>query len=249
MEERLRILYRIQLTHSQIDQLEGLQGELPLEIKGLKEELVDLEENKAHLEEQQLEMRGKVEGLKEAITKAHALELRYKSQQDEVRNDREYEALKKEIDYQLLEMELAHKQIGQISEQIEKKEQSYLHLEKLIEEKKEVLLIKEKHLKGIIAAYSKEKERLEERLKGFELKLEPSLLDTYKHIRERVSDGLAVVPIERGASAGSFISLPPQKCIEIAQREKLIFDEHSGRILVDAALAQEEKENLFEKAH
>jgi predicted nucleic acid-binding Zn-ribbon protein len=169
---------------------------------------------------------------------------RYIKQQESVRNNREFNSLTKEVEFQELEIQLAEKQIKEMKATIE-------HKKEVINESKEKLDTKTNHLKhkktelqAIMSETEKEETFLSEKSAEYQGQIEERLLAAYKRIRTSVRNGLAVVSIERGASAGSFFTIPPQTQVEIASRKKIITDEHSGRILVDSTLAEEEREKM-----
>jgi predicted nucleic acid-binding Zn-ribbon protein len=248
IEEKLRAIYDLQLIDSRIDEIRNVRGELPLEVEDLEDEVAGLttrsEKLKSDLEviEEQIKARKiAIEEHKESIKK-------YTKQQESVRNNREFNSLTKEVEFQELEIQLAEKQIKEMKASIE-------HKKAVISESKERLETKSNHLKhkkselaAILAETGKEEEFLMGKSEEFQNLIEERLLAAYTRIRTSVRNGLAVVSIERGASAGSFFTIPPQTQVEIASRKKIITDEHSGRILVDSVLAEEEKakmENLF----
>lgn len=250
VETKLRSLFDLQLIDSRIDEIRNVRGELPLEVEDLEDEVAGLntrlDKLKNDLELIEVNIRDK----KNLIEEAKVLIKKYSTQQENVRNNREYNALSKEIEFQELEIQLAEKHIKEFRAQIEQKNV-------VIEETKERLAGREEHLKHkqeelneILAETEKEEQSLLEESARYEKNIEERLVNAYKRIRENVKNGLAVVPIERGASGGSFFTIPPQVQMEIAARKKIITDEHSGRILVDPELAQEEREKmekLFEK--
>ena len=248
VEDKLRAIYDLQLIDSRIDEIRNIRGELPLEVEDLEDEVAGLstrsEKLKAELEviEEQIKAKkNSIDEHKEAIKK-------YTKQQESVRNNREFNSLSKEIEFQELEIQLAEKQMKEMKASIE-------HKKEIIAQSKEKLELKSNHLKhkkleldDIMAETAKEEEFLTQKSQEFQEQIEERLLAAYKRIRSSVRNGLAVVSIERGASAGSFFTIPPQTQVEIASRKKIIIDEHSGRILVDSSLAEEEKqkmENLF----
>jgi hypothetical protein len=244
VEEKLRALYDLQLIDSRIDEIRNVRGELPLEVEDLEDEVAGLSTRLDKLkgdletiEEQIKDKKNAIEGHKESIKK-------YSTQQKEVRNNREFNALTKEVEFQELEIQLAEKHIKEMKASIE-------HKKVVLSETKEKLDAKQNHLKhkkaelsAIMAETEKEENFLSSKSEEFRGQIEERLLAAYDRIRTSVRNGLAVVSIERGASAGSFFTIPPQTQMEIASRKKIITDEHSGRILVDSALADEEKEKI-----
>ncbi len=248
VEDKLRALYALQLVDSKIDEIRNVRGELPLEVEDLEDEVAGLstrlEKLKSDLEtidEQIKEKKNAIEGHNAAIKK-------YLEQQKNVRNNREFNSLTKEVEFQELEIQLAEKHIKEMKASIE-------HRKEIIDQTKDKLDGKETHLKhkkaelsDIMAETEKEETFLLNKSAELRGKTEERLLVAYDRIRSSVRNGLAVVSIERGASAGSFFTIPPQTQMEIAARKKIITDEHSGRILVDGILADEEKvkmEKLF----
>ena len=169
---------------------------------------------------------------------------KYNDQQKNVRNNRAFESLSKEIEYQELEIEYSEKQINEVKAQIEQKTEKLDEATQLKEDRNTHLKHKKSELDAIMKETEKEENGLIKKLSEFESKIDESLLNSYKKIRSSVKNGLAVVPVERGASAGSFFVIPPQVQLDIASRKKLITDEHSGRILVDKELADEEEKKM-----
>ncbi|MEB3800200.1 hypothetical protein INQ45_03675 [Flavobacterium columnare] len=244
VEEKLRALYDLQLIDSRIDEIRNVRGELPLEVEDLEDEVAGLtkrvEKLKADLdsiEEQIKGKKGSIEEHKEAIKK-------YTAQQKEVRNNREFNSLTKEVEFQELEIQLAEKHIREMKASIEHKKVSIAQTKEKLDAKSTHLKHKKSELQEIMAETQKEEAFLVNKSQEFEEQIEERLLKAYKRIRGNVRNGLAVVSIERGASAGSFFTIPPQTQMEIAARKKVITDEHSGRILVDAVLADEEREKI-----
>jgi predicted nucleic acid-binding Zn-ribbon protein len=244
IEERLRALYDLQLIDAHIDKIRSVRGELPLEVEDLEDDVAGLVKR---VENTNIELKAyddEIKAKKNGIETAKELIKKYGEQQKNVRNNRAYESLTKEIEYQELEIELAEKQIKQLKELIEKKKETLTQTEQKLNDRESHLKHKKEELDAILAETQKEEDILLKKSAEFEKKVEERLVAAYKRIRGSVKNGLAVVPIERGASAGSFFTIPPQVQLEIASRKKIITDEHSGRILVDAELAQEESEKM-----
>jgi predicted nucleic acid-binding Zn-ribbon protein len=169
---------------------------------------------------------------------------KYNDQQKNVRNNRAFESLSKEIEYQELEIEYSEKQINEVKAQIEQKTEKQSETNQLKEDRESHLKHKKDELDAIMKETEKEENGLIKKSSEFEAKIDESLINSYKKIRSSVKNGLAVVPVERGASAGSFFVIPPQVQLDIASRKKLITDEYSGRILVDKDLAEEEEKKM-----
>ena len=244
VEDKLRAIYDLQLIDSRIDEIRNVRGELPLEVEDLEDEVAGLstrsEKLKSELEviEEQIKVKkNAIDEHKEAIKK-------YTKQQESVRNNRVYNSLTKEVEFQELEIQLAEKQIKEMKASIEHKKEVIANSKEKLEAKSTHLKHKKSELEAIMAETQKEEEFLSEKSVEFQGQIEERLLTAYNRIRSSVRNGLAVVSIERGASAGSFFTIPPQTQVEIASRKKIITDEHSGRILVDSTLAEEEREKM-----
>lgn len=244
VEEKLRALYDLQLIDSRIDEIRNVRGELPLEVEDLEDEVAGMNTRLEKLNTDLEVIEDQIKDKKNSIEEANALIKKYASQQDHVRNNREYNSLSKEIEFQELEIQLAEKHIKEYRAQIEHKKEVIAETTTRFEERSEHLKHKQDELGEILKETEKEEQALIKESQSFETTIEPRLVKAYKRIRTNVKNGLAVVAIERGASGGSFFTIPPQVQMEIAGRKKIITDEHSGRILVDADLAKEEREKM-----
>ena len=249
VEDKLRALYDLQYIDSKIDALKSAYGELPLEIEDLQDEIAGLEKRIERSEADIREVEAKVAENKQAIEAAQTLKKRYNTQRDNVRNNREYDALTKEIEYQDLEIEAAEKKNRQNMAKIEHKRELIEQTRSRCAQRCEYLQHKRDELDDILEETKREELFLQKKSKDFSRRIETRLLNAYQHIRRNVRNGLAVVPVERGASGGSFFVIPPQQILEIAQRKRVIIDEHSGRILVDPALAAEEAQRVEAMLH
>ena len=244
VEEKLRTLYNLQLIDSRIDEIRNVRGELPLEVEDLEDEVAGLTTRLEKLQNDLAAMDEQIKVKKVAIDN-HAIAIKkYTDQQKDVRNNREFNALTKEVEFQELEIQLNEKQIKEMRASLEHKKEIITNSKEKLDQKSEHLKHKKAELNAIMSETEKEEEVLSSKSKEFEKQIEERLLAAYKRIRGSVRNGLAVVSIERGASAGSFFTIPPQTQVEIAARKKIITDEHSGRILIDAALADEEREKM-----
>ena len=250
VEDRLRALYDLQIIDSRVDEIRNVRGELPLEVRDLEDEVaglnIRLEKHAASLDVIDNDITGK----KNSIEESKSLIKKYSEQQKNVRNNREYNSLTKEIEFQELEIELAEKHIKEFKAQIVQKKEVISETKDRLKQRETHLKHKKSELDAILAETEKEEEALISKSEEYKEQIEARLVAAYTRIRKNVKNGLAVVPIERGASGGSFFTIPPQVQVEIASRKKVITDEHSGRILVDAALAEEQKakmEKLFTK--
>ncbi len=244
VEEKLRALFDLQLIDSRIDEIRNVRGELPLEVEDLEDEVAGMNTRLEKLNTDLEVIEDDIKGKKNLIEEAKALIKKYTTQQDNVRNNREYNSLSKEIEFQELEIQLAEKHIKEFKAQIEQKKQVIEETKERLKEREEHLKHKQGELNEILSETEKEEKALIKKSESFEKQIEERLVKAYKRIRTNVKNGLAVVAVERGASGGSFFTIPPQVQMEIASRKKIITDEHSGRILVDPELANEEKEKM-----
>ena len=244
VEEKLRALYDLQLIDSRIDEIRNVRGELPLEIEDLEDAIVGLNKRLSNLNEDVTNLNNDIAAKKLVIEESKALIKKYGEQQKNVRNNREFNSLSKEVEYQELEIQLAEKRIKEFKAKIEQKNEVIASTKEKIAQQEDLLKHKSDELKGIMGETVKEEELLAAKSKEYGELIDDNLLKAYSRIRANVKNGLAVVSIERGASGGSFFTIPPQRQVEIASRKKIITDEHSGRILVDGALAEEEKEKI-----
>ncbi len=241
-EDKLRALYRLQIIDSRIDRIRIVRGELPLEVQDLEDEIEGLETRLKKMEDDKASMETEIANKKNTMTDAKALIKKYKEQQDNVRNNREFESLNKEIEFQELEIKLAEKRIKEFKAQIENKEEVLNATREEVEGRKKDLENKRAELDEIVGETKREEELLIKLSDEAKKNIDERLVAAYVRIRNGSKNGLGVVPIDREASAGSYIKIPPQRQLDVAARQKIIVDEHSGRILVDAELANEEQE-------
>ena len=260
VEDKLRILYDLQLIDSKIDEIKSTRGELPLEIQDMEDEIQGLHIRKDKIQNAIDAQKDEIAKRKIAIDEAKQLIERYSEQQKNVRNNREYEALSKEIEYQELEIQFADKKINEASNEIEKltqkitgysyekdgKEVTVQGIDELIKQREDDLQHKREELSALMKETEKQEKFLSKKSASLRKKVEPRLLRAYDRLRKNFKNGLAVVSIERGAAGGSYFTIPVQQQLEIRTRQKIIIDEHSGRILVDGDLAREEKEKMNE---
>ena len=244
VEDKLRAIYDLQLIDSRIDEIRNVRGELPLEVEDLEDEVAGLSTRSEKLKSELEVIEDLIKVKKNAIDDHKEAIKKYTKQQESVRNNREYNSLTKEVEFQELEIQLAEKQIKEMKASIEHKKEVIANSKEKLEAKSAHLKHKKSELDAIMAETQKEEEFLSQKSAEYEAQIEERLLTAYKRIRSSVRNGLAVVSIERGASAGSFFTIPPQTQVEIASRKKIITDEHSGRILVDSTLAEEEREKM-----
>jgi uncharacterized protein len=244
VEEKLRAIYDLQLIDSRIDEIRNVRGELPLEVEDLEDEVAGLSSRSEKLKADLEVMEEQIKVKKNAIEEHQEAIKKYTKQQDSVRNNREFNSLTKEVEFQELEIQLTEKHIKEMKASMEHKKQVISDSKERLDQKSTHLKHKKAELSDIMSETEKEETFLSQKSAEYETLIEERLLAAYKRIRSSVRNGLAVVSIERGASAGSFFTIPPQTQVEIAARKKIITDEHSGRILVDQMLADEQKEKM-----
>ncbi len=247
VEDKLKALYELQTVDSSIDNIRRLRGELPLEIQDLEDEIAGLETRLKNYEEAIEELNTNISNKKNEIKDAQASIDKYKKQQENVRNNREYEALSKEIEFQTLEIELREKQIKESKEQIDKRKKELEEAQKEVDERKSDLDDKKKELDSIVEETEKDEERLKKKSEKIQEIIEPRLLNAYKRIRDNARNGLAVVTVERDACGGCFNKIPPQRQLDIRSRKKIIVCEYCGRILVDPDMAEEISDKVKKK--
>ncbi len=244
VEERLRALYDLQLIDSRIDEIRNVRGELPLEVRDLEDEVEGLSTRLQKLDENLADVDEQIKAKKNLMEEAKALIKKYSEQQKNVRNNREFNSLTKEVEFQELEIQLAEKHIKEFHVQIEQKNEVINTTKERLKERNNHLKHKKSELDVILAETEKEEDTLNKKSEKYKQLIEERLVVAYTRIRKNVKNGLAVVPVERGAAGGSYFTIPPQVIVEIASRKKIITDEHSGRILVDEVLATEQKAKM-----
>jgi len=244
VESKLRALYDLQLIDSRIDEIVNVRGELPLEVEDLENEIAGLTTNSEKISAEIEENENQISEQKQIIENAKDLLKKYEKKLKNVRNNREYNSIVKEQEYQDLESQLAEKKINELKARIEQKKEGLATITEKINERNAHLKSKKSELDEILKETHKEEDLLQKKSAEFEKVIEENLISSYKRIRGSVKNGLAIVSVERGASGGSYFSIPPQVQLEIASRNKIITDEHSGRILVDSELAKEEQAKI-----
>ena len=237
VEEKLKSLYQLQLIFSEIDRIKTLRGELPLEVEDLEDEVAGLRTRIANFS-------GDIENLKieegkrkVKIEEAKAMIAKYTEDQNNVRNNREYDLLAKEIEFQSLEVEFCEKKLRQFAAEQKAKMDEIERTEALLEERLRDLEDKTSELDEIVAETKEEEEKLRERAKQIEGSIESRLLQSFKRIRKNTRNGLGVVYVQRDACGGCFNKIPPQRQLDIKMRKKIIVCEYCGRIMIDPELA------------
>jgi predicted nucleic acid-binding Zn-ribbon protein len=238
IEEKLKALYELQQIDSTIDRIKHLRGELPLEVQDLEDEITGLETRLENLNAEVKDIELQISNRKNAIKDAEALIKKYEEQQKNVRNNREFESLSKEIEYQKLEIQLSEKRIKEAKAQIVAKNEIIAEVKATIEEKKQELENKKRELEEIIDETRIEEEELIAKSAAAKAKIDERLLVSYNRIRGNARNGLAVVTVERDACGGCFNRIPPQRQLDIKMHKKIIVCEYCGRILVDAKILE-----------
>lgn len=236
IEEKLSSLIHLQKVDSKLDEIKILKGELPMEVADLEDEIHGLRSRQTRIEEEINGVTEFIEERKGAIRDSEELIKKYEKDSENVKNNREFEAINKEIEMQQLEIKLAEKHIKDANEEIADKVILLDKAKKNLGAKEGVLEVKKAELEKIISANEKEEKEYQRLSKEAKENVEPRLLASYEKIRGNFRNGLAVVPVERDACGGCFYSIPPQKQSEIKQHKKIIACENCGRILVDEEL-------------
>lgn len=237
IEDKLRQLYALQRIDSKIDEIEVLKGELPIEVSDLEDEITGLETRLKNLNDTVKDIEKEGQKFTTKITEGEALIKKYTKQLDDVKNNREFDALTKELEMQKLEIQLAEKKAREINDKVTAKNTVIKEAKEKLKAKKANLDIKKDELKSIIAKTEKEEKALRKSSSAAEAVIDERLLKAYHRIRNNYRNGLALVAIERDACGGCFNQIPPQIQLEVSQRKKIIACEHCGRILVDSEIA------------
>ena len=233
IEDKLKALYQLQQVHSEIDKINILRGELPLEVQDLEDEIAGLQTRIKNLQDEikQLETAGA--NKKNEIVNAKNLIKKYEEQQNNVRNNREFDSLAKEIEFQTLEIQLCEKRIREFTAQSAERQEVIGSANEMMEERTIDLKSKKSELAEITSDTEKEEKQLVKKAAEIEAKIEHRLINAYKRIRSNARNGLAVVTVQRDACGGCFANIPPQRQLDIRSRKKVIVCEYCGRILVD----------------
>ena len=237
VEERLKTLYQLQTTLSEIDEKRALRGELPLEVEDLEDEIAGLTTRIEKIQNDVDEYQRAVAQKKGEIETAKASVERYKTQLNDVKNNREYDTLSKEIEFQTLEIELCNKKIKEANYKIEEKKAELEQNQTIIDDRRQALDMKKAELDEIMEETRAEEEKLKAKVKELEVKIEPRLLTSFKRIRKNARNGLGIVYVQRDACGGCFNKIPPQRQLDIKMHKKVIVCEYCGRILIDPELA------------
>ena len=237
VEQKLKTLYQLQTTLSEVDKIKTLRGELPLEVQDLEDEIAGFTTRLNKYEEEVASREADIEMKQHKIAEAKSLMDRYQEQQKDVKNNREYDMLSKEIEFQTLEIELQNKKIGEARAGIEKRLQEIEECKAVLDDRQQALAEKKAELDDIVAETKAQEEKLREKGKTLEVQIEPRLLTAFKRIRKNSRNGLGIVYVQRDACGGCFNKIPPQRQLDIHMRKKIIVCEYCGRIMIDPELA------------
>ncbi len=233
ISQKLEALVKLQFIDTKIDELRKLRGDLPDEVQDLEDEIEGYKTRLTRFEAEQKELEEGIKKNKEGAKEAEKLIKKYTEQQKNVRNNREFDAITKEVELQELEIQICEKKSKEAKEQILTKKDDVEKTSAQVQERAEHLNIKKKELNDILAESQEEEKRLLAEREKASKKIEEKLLKYYERLRTSLSNGLAVVRVVRGAAEGCNIVIPPQKIAEIREKKKIVIDEHSGRILAD----------------
>ncbi len=237
VEEKLKNLYQLQTTLSAIDEKRALRGELPLEVEDLEDEIAGLNTRIEKIQSEINEFQAAITQKKGEIETAKVSVERYKQQLNEVKNNREYDTLSKEIEYQTLEIELCNKKIAEATQRVEGRKKDLEQAQMQMDERQKDLVEKKGELDEIMQETREEEEKLRDKAKDLEQKIEPRLLTSFKRIRKNARNGLGIVYVQRDACGGCFNKIPPQRQLDIKMHKKIIVCEYCGRIMIDPELA------------
>ncbi|WP_185864600.1 zinc ribbon domain-containing protein [Blattabacterium cuenoti] len=242
--DKLRILYNLQLIDSRVDEIRIFRVNVPMEINSLEKELDEIRKKLENIYEEISFLKKEIDKQNKDTKSSELMIKKYEKQRNGIKNNKELYYIDKEIDYQKLEIQLSKKKIKEFNIKIRKKEDLLNDNKNILKNKEEHLFHKKKELNKILSENDKEEKILLDQYKVFSKKVDHVLLKTYLKIRKGVKNGVAIAPVQRGAPLGSYLAITPQKYSELMQRNKLLIDEHSGRILIDAELAEEERKSF-----
>ena len=238
VEQRLKSLYQLQTILSEIDRIKQIRGELPVEVKDLEDEIAGLTTRINNHTRDIEELQQNLAAEKEKIAQADSLIARYKEQIDNVRNNREFDLLSKEIEFQTLEIELCEKHIYEYGRAIENKKNDIAAIREVLADRNHTLAEKKEELSEIVSETKEQEEGLRAKAKALEPKInDERLLAAFKRIRKNARNGLGIVYVERNACGGCFNRIPPQRQAEIKMHKQVIVCEYCGRIMIDPELA------------
>jgi len=242
VEDKLKTLYTVQTIDTQIDKLRAVRGELPMEVKDLEDEIEGLKTRQANIHAGLTEIDEREANLKLRIKESQKLLKKYEEQQMKVKNNREYEAINKEIEVEGLEIQASEKKIKQAGFERAEKNKALETIAEEIENRGKDLKLKQKELKNILEESQIEEDKLIKKRDKAAESVEERLNIAYNRIRENYRNGIAVATIDRDSCSGCFSQIPPQRQLDIKQHKKIIVCENCGRIIIDNTLADEVRE-------
>jgi len=237
VEEKLKTLYQLQTTLSSIDEKRAMRGELPLEVQDLEDEIAGLDTRIEKIQNEIKDYQSAITMKKGEINEAQSYVDRYQKQLDEVKNNREYDTLTKEIEFQSLEIQLCEKKIKEALIRIDERNHDLEQAAALKDDRLVALADKKSELDEIMQETREEEEKLKAKAKEYETKIEDRLLTSFKRIRKNARNGLGIVYVQRDACGGCFNKSPPQRQLDIKMHKKIIVCEYCGRIMIDPELA------------
>ncbi len=241
IEGKRRALYELQIIDSKIDRIRTIRGELPLEVQDLEDSVAGLETRVTNLSDELKELQDQIIEKTESIKDFKANIKKYETQQGKVRNNREYDAITKEIEFQNLEIQLAEKRLKEYKFGVEQKSEIVEKSQIDFSERKKDLKLKKSELDEIITETEKEEKDLVKASEKAGEAIEDRLVNAYRRVRSNTRNGLAVVPVERDSCGGCFNKIPPQKQLDIKMNKKILVCEHCGRIMVDPNIISTEE--------
>ena len=236
VEEKLKALYDLQQKLSEIDAIKTLRGELPQEVQDLEDEIAGLHTRVAKYQDEVAHQQQEPAFNRDTKQKAEELIDKYTADQDNVRNNREYDYLSKEIEYQTLNIELAEKKMNEAARRIDALKAEIQKASEMSTDREHALEEKKSELNEIVSENKQKEETLREKAKKQENKIEERLLTAFKRIRKNTRNGLGIVVVQRNACGGCFNRIPAQRQMEIKMHKKVIVCEYCGRILIDPEL-------------
>jgi predicted nucleic acid-binding Zn-ribbon protein len=242
VEDKLKTLYTVQMIDTQIDKLRAVRGELPMEVKDLEDEIEGLKTRQLNIQNGLTEIDEREANLKLRIKESQKLLKKYEEQQMKVKNNREYEAINKEIEVEGLEIQASEKKIKQAGFERTEKNKALETIAEEIENRGKDLKLKQKELKNILEESQIEEDKLIKKRDKAAENVDERLKIAYNRIRENYRNGIAVATIDRDSCSGCFSQIPPQRQLDIKQHKKIIVCENCGRIIIDNSLAEEMKE-------
>jgi predicted nucleic acid-binding Zn-ribbon protein len=231
--KKLESLLKLQIIDSKLDEIRKVRGDLPAEVQDLEDEIAGYETRIGKYKEELTILNETISKHKQEIKEAERLIEKYQQQQTNVKNNREFEAISKEMELQDLETQVAKKKIRETLAKIEKKEESIEETENALNERNKDLKNKRKELDIIMSESEEDEDKLKKEREKRSKLIEPRLYKPYMKTRENAQNGLAVVTVKRDACGGCFNIVPPQRQAEIREKKKIIVCEHCGRIFAD----------------